>query len=342
MIGPNKEKPVLGITLGDAAGVGPEIVAKVIASGSLERYCQPIIIGDVRVLELGMKIAKVNFPFTIVEKIEDVNIKGIVVLNQKDLNPEKIKIGEVNFECGKAAGNALIAAVNLYLEGKIDGFCFAPLNKAALKMGGHIFESEQMLFAHHFNWTEPFGEVNVLDNLWTTRVTSHIPIKEISNKLTVENIMRAIKLATKTLSRAGIENPRLGIAALNPHAGENGLCGTEELEIIIPAMEKAQTEKINISGPYPADILFIKAFNGEFDAVVTMYHDQGQIALKLKGFDFGITVAAGLPAPIVTAAHGTAFDIAGKGIAKTCAFENAVKMAARIACCDKKSLKAAK
>lgn len=333
-----EEKLVLGITLGDAAGVGPEIVAKVIAQGTLQSYCRPVIIGDARVLKMGMTIAKVDFPFTIIDRIEDADFGRISILDQKDIDPEEIKIGDVNPICGLSMGNALILAVRLYKAGKIDGFCFAPLNKAALKLGGHNFESEQMLFAHHFNWTEPFGEVNVLDDVWTTRVTSHIPVKEISNKLTVENIMRAIKLADKTLKRAGIEKPRLGIAALNPHGGEHGLCGTEEIDVIVPAMEQARQENINVIGPYPADILFIKAFDGEFDAAVTMYHDQGQIALKLKGFDFGITVAAGLPAPIVTPAHGTAYDIAGKGIAKITAFENAVKMAARIALCDKKAL----
>lgn len=329
------EKPVLGITLGDAAGVGPEIVAKVVAKGFLEEYCRPIIIGDVRVLEMGMKIANVTFPYTVIETIEAADWQHIPVLDLKDVNPEEIKIGEINPVSGKAMGDALILSIKLYKEGKIDGFCFAPLNKGALKMGGHHFESEQMLFAHYFNWTDPFGEVNVLDDVWTTRVTSHIPVKDISCHLTVENIMRAIRLADTTLKRAGIDNARLGIAALNPHAGEHGMCGTEEIDVIVPAMKQAQQENINVVGPFPADILFIKAFNGEFDAAVTMYHDQGQIALKLRGFDFGITVAAGFPAPIVTPAHGTAYDIAGKGIAKITAFENAVKMAARIALCDK-------
>ncbi|MGE4283949.1 MAG: 4-hydroxythreonine-4-phosphate dehydrogenase PdxA [Clostridia bacterium] len=333
------DKPVLGILLGDAAGVGPEIVAKVAAKGVLEDHCCPLIIGDLRVLQAGMKIAGVSFSYNVIAEVEEADwSKGIHVLDQKNLNPEDIKIGQVNASCGKASGDMLIAAINLYKRGKIDGFCFASLNKAALKLGGYNFESEHMLFAHHFDWTEPFGEVNVLDDLWTSRVTSHIPIKQISDKLTVENIMRAIRLADRTLKRAGIENARLGIAALNPHGGENGMCGTEEIDAITPAMEQARRENINVIGPYPADILFIKAFNGDFDAAVTMYHDQGQIAMKLKGFEFGITIAAGFPAPIVTASHGTAYDIAGKGIAKTGAFENAVKMAARIALCDRNTL----
>ncbi|MEW9094264.1 MAG: 4-hydroxythreonine-4-phosphate dehydrogenase PdxA [Clostridiaceae bacterium] len=332
------EKPILGILLGDAAGIGPEIVAKVAAKGVLEEYCYPIIIGDVRVLEMGMDIAKVNFPYKIVENVDNLDFsQGIMVFDQKNLNSEEVKLGEVDSYVGKVTGDMLITAINLYKEGKIEGFCFAPLNKGAMKKGGHTFESEQMLFAHYFNWTGPFGEMNVLGDLWTSRVTSHIPIKEISNKLTSESIFRAVRLADKTLKRAGLGNARIAVAALNPHAGENGLCGREEIDIIEPIIEEAKKQGINIVGMYPADILFVKAFDGDFDAVVTMYHDQGQIAMKLKGFDQGITVAAGFPAPIVTAAHGTAFDIVGKGIAKTTAFENAIKMTARIAQCDRRN-----
>jgi 4-phospho-D-threonate 3-dehydrogenase / 4-phospho-D-erythronate 3-dehydrogenase len=331
------DKPVLAILLGDAAGVGPEIVAKVAAKGFLNEYCYPVIIGDVRVLQMAMRIAQVDFPYTLIEEIDEANWeKGIPVLDQKNINPEEIKAGQLSPICGKASGDMLIKAIELYKSNKIDGFCFAPLNKASMKKGGHLFESEQYLFAHYFNWSEPFGEVNVLDNLWTSRVTSHIPIKEVSNHLNVDSIFSAVKLVDKTLRRAGVENPRISIAALNPHAGEDGLCGREEIDVILPAIEESSKNGINLAGPYPADILFIKAFNGDFDAAVTMYHDQGQIALKLKGFDYGITIAAGFPAPIVTAAHGTAYDIAGKGIAKTTAFENAVKMAARIAANDRK------
>lgn len=331
-------KPVLGILLGDAAGVGPELVAKVAANGTLQEHCNPIIIGDERVLKMGMDFAGVDFTYEVVNNVEDIYWdNNIVVLDQKNLDPNGINIGEVNVECGKVAGEMLLTAIQLFKDGKIDGFSFAPLNKAGLKMAGYNFESEHHLFAHHFNWTEPFGEVNVLDDLWTSRVTSHIPIKEVSDNLTVNSIMRAIKLADKTLKRAGIENARLGIGALNPHCGENGMCGREEIDVIMPAMEEAKKLGINVQGPYPPDILFIKAFNGEFNAAVTMYHDQGQIAMKLKGFEFGITIAAGLPAPIVTCAHGTAYDIAGKGIVKTSAFENAIKMTSRIALCDKKN-----
>lgn len=336
----NLEKPILGIIIGDATGVGPDIVAKVAAKGFFQKYCLPIIIGDQRVLQMGMKNSNVDFPYEVYEDIEEVKWNDkIPVLDQKNLDPSKIKQGELSVYSGKVSGELLITAVNLFKKGKIDGFVFAPLNKAALRMGGHDFESEQMLFAHYFDWSEPFGEMNVLGDLWTSRVTSHIPIKEVSHKLTKESILKAITLASRTLKRVGKEDARIAVAALNPHAGENGLCGREEVDVIIPAIKEADSKGINVTGPYPSDILFNKAFKGDFDAVVTMYHDQGQIAMKLKGFEQGITVAAGFPAPIVTPAHGTAYDIAGKGVAKTTAFENAVKMAARMALCDKKHSK---
>jgi len=331
-----KQKPVIGIVVGDATGIGPEIVAKVAAKNFYQKYCLPIIIGDLRVLKLGMKNAGVNFLYAVFEDIDEVTWdKGIPVLDQKNLDPSKIEQGKISAYSGKATGELLITAINLFKMGKIDGFTFAPLNKAALRLGGHDFESEQMLFAYYFECDGPYGEMNVLDNVWTSRVTSHIPLKDVSSKLTKESILKAIILADKTLKRINISNPRIAIAALNPHAGENGLCGTEEIDVIIPAIKEASKNGINVSGPFPSDILFCKVFNGEFDVAVTMYHDQGQIAMKLKGFEQGVTVAAGFPAPIATCSHGTAYDIVGKGIAKTTAFENAIKMTAKMAIFDK-------
>lgn len=325
-------KPILGIILGDAAGVGPEIISKLAATGFYKEYCRPVILGDVRVLERGAKVCGLNIPVQIISKVEEATWEdGIPVLDQKDLDPEKVEFGKISVDSGKACLNLLELAIDLYKSEEIHGFCFGPLNKAAMIQAGCKLESEHHYMAHLFNHTAPFGEINVLGNLWTTRTTSHIPISKVSDNLSVNTIMRAITLANTTLKNSGIAKPRLGIAALNPHNGEGGKCGREEIDIIAPAVEKAVAEGIDAKGPFPSDILFIKAFNGEFDGVVTMYHDQGQIALKLKGFDQGITIAGGLPAPIVTCAHGTAYDIAGKGIVKTSAFENAVKMASKMA-----------
>ncbi len=326
------KKPILGILLGDGAGVGPEIVAKCAADHFFDGYCRPIIIGDARIFDRALGLIGRTVATQKIERVQEATWQdGIPLLDMANLEPADAKPGQLSQKSGKACLEMLVLAVELYNAGAIEGFCFAPLNKAGMKEAGCPFESEHHLLAHQFNHTEPFGEINVVGDLWTTRTTSHIPIKEVSQNLTVDKILRAIKLCNVSLKNSGIEKPRLALAALNPHCGENGLCGREEIEVITPAIAKAREMGIDASGPYPSDITFIKAFNGDFDGVVTMYHDQGQIALKLKGFDQGITIAGGLPAPIVTCAHGTAYDIAGKGIVKTSAFENAVKMASRMA-----------
>ena len=325
-------KPIIGLIIGDAAGVGPEIISKLAARKFYDDYCRPIVLGDARILQMGATAAGVTVPMQVISKVEEATWEnGIPVLDQKNMDPAKITYGELNVESGKMCLDLLELAVRLYQEKKIHGFCFGPFNKSAMIQAGCTFESEHHFLAHLFGHTGPFGEINVLEDLWTTRTTSHIPIKEVSANLTVNSIMRAIRLAYTTLKAAGIEKPRLGLAALNPHAGEHGKCGREEIDVITPAIEEACKMGIDVTGPYSSDILFIKAFDGDFDGVVTMYHDQGQIALKLRGFDQGITIAGGLPAPIVTCAHGTAYDIAGKGVVKTSAFENAVKMASRMA-----------
>ena len=325
-------KPVLGIMLGDAAGVGPEIVAKIAASGFLTEQCDPIIIGDLRVLERALKVTGGEVRLQVIDSVDDADwTKGIPVLDRKNLDPEKVPFGTQTTESGAACLDMLDMGIDLYQKGKIEGFCFAPLNKAGMKAAGCHYESEHHYMAHLLNHTDPFGEINVCENVWTTRTTSHIPISEVSNNLTLESIGRAIRLSNYTLKNAGIEKPRIAVAALNPHAGENGTCGREEIDVITPAIEAARENGIDANGPFPSDILFIKAFRGDYDGVVTMYHDQGQIALKLRGFDQGITIAGGFKPPIVTCGHGTAYDIAGKNIVKTSAFENAVKMAVRMA-----------
>lgn len=322
----------MGILLGDAAGVGPEIVAKLAVANFFTDYCNPIVIGDVRVLNRAFSYIGLSASIQVVESVEGIDwTEGLPVLDQKNIDPSLVPVGQMNKHAGKACLEMLEKAIELYKDKKIEGFCFAPLNKAGMKEAGCKFESEHHFMADLFQFTEPFGEINVVGDLWTTRTTSHIPISEVSRNLTKESILRAVRLANSSLLASGIEKPRLALAALNPHCGESGLCGREEIDVIQPAIREAQAMGIDATGPYPSDITFIKAFRGDFDGVVTMYHDQGQIALKLKGFDEGITIAGGLPAPIVTCAHGTAYDIAGKGIVKTQAFENAVKMASRMA-----------
>ena len=253
------------------------------------------------------------------------------MLDLKDQDPEKVVYGEANEYCGASDLLQLDTAIDLCKAGKIEGFVFGPFHKGAMKMAGLHDESEHTYLAHAFNLTTPFCEVNMMDDLMTVRTTSHIPISEVSANITEQNLREAIELAEITGESFG-HKPRIAVAALNPHCGEFGLCGREEVDVIQPTIEKVVKETgWNVTGPYSADTLFISALAGDFDVVVTMYHDQGQIALKLVGFQRCITVAGGQPYPIATCAHGTAFDKVGKGTATTDSFERAVKAVSRMA-----------
>lgn len=330
------EKPVLAVTLGDIAGIGPEIVAKSAASGFLEKFAKPVIVGDERVFRIGLKSAGLDFDYKVADSIEKaVESDGLVLLDTHSADVDGLELGKISAANGKEEGDNLVFCIECCKKGLIEGFCFAPLNKAALKYGGYEYPSEHELFADIYGIKECFGEMNVLEGLWNIRVTSHIPLCEVSRNITVPNIVNTVRLGYTTLKRAGHADPKMAIAALNPHAGESGTCGREEVETIIPAVESLRKEGKKIFGPFPSDTLFLRAFAGEFNAVVTMYHDQGQIAIKLKGFDHCVTVSAGLPNAITTPAHGTAYDIAGKGTCRTSAFEDAYRLAARMALTDR-------
>lgn len=333
-------KPILGILMGDSAGVGPELVAKLAVSGFYAEHCRPVIIGDVRIFENALNFIGGEAAHYVISDMAEADwTKGIPVLDQNDQDPAELKLGQQNEMCGKAVNKMLDLAIDMCKEGKIEGFCFAPFNKQGMKDAGCPYESEHHVMAHAFGVADkPFGEINVAAGMWTTRTTSHIPISEVSANLTSEKILRAITLCNYTLKMAGFEQPRIGVAALNPHGGEGGKCGREEIDVIMPAIEMAQAQGMNAMGPDPSDILFINAFQKKkYDGVVTMFHDQGQIALKLIGFEGGITIAGGQPYPIVTCGHGTAYDIAGKNIVSPASFENAVKMAAQMAVNNKKA-----
>ena len=320
------EKPIVGVLLGDAAGIGPEIIAKLLSQKKIQQYCKPIIIGDSKLLEQGFEITGERAEYTLISDVKEVDwSKAVPVLDIGYTDLSQVVMGEVSIECGKSCLKQIETAVDLYKKGKIEGISYGPFNKGAMKLGGNKEESELKLYEVLFEEKGTVGEINMVDDVWTTRVTSHIPIKDVSANLNSNSIYNAIRLAYSTLKMVGKEEPRIAVAALNPHAGENGLCGREELDVIAPAVIKAKEEGMNVSGPFSADILFIKAFNHDFDGVVTMFHDQGQIALKLKGFERGVTIGGGLSCPTATCAHGTAFDIAGKNLANTTPMENAIK-----------------
>ena len=326
------ELPILGVLLGNSAGVGPELVAKLAVSNYYADYCRPVIIGDLRMFEHGLKVVGGDVPHYVISDLSECDWeRGYPVLDLKDQDPEQVVYGEANAYCGASDLLQLDTAIELCKAGKIEGFVFGPFHKGAMKMAGLHDESEHTYLAHAFNLTTPFCEVNMMDDLMTVRTTSHIPISDVSANITEENLREAIELGEITGGSFG-HKPRIAVAALNPHCGEVGLCGREEVDVIKPTIEKVVKETgWNVSGPYSADTLFISALAGAFDVVVTMYHDQGQIALKLVGFQRCITVAGGQPYPIATCAHGTAFDKVGKATATTDSFERAVKAVSRMA-----------
>jgi 4-hydroxythreonine-4-phosphate dehydrogenase len=335
--------PRIGFMLGDVTGIGPEIAAKLLATGKPAACAQTIIIGDRRVLELGMRNANVKFAYSVCNNIDEIQWprKDYPLIDLGDTDPAQYPQGVSSDEAGKLAGDTLKFMIDLAIAGKLDGISFAPLNKGAMNRGGWKFNDEHQMFASLLKHSGFFGEMNVIDQFSTFRVTSHVALREAVNMITPERITAAVNLANDTLRAAGKANPRIGVAALNPHNGENGLFGDEEIRIIRPTIDKLKSGGIDCTGPISSDAIFLQALKGKFDGVVMMYHDQGQIATKLLGFNKGVTVTAGLPSVFTTPAHGTAYDIVGKGIADVGAIEHAFTLAARMAAGRKAAAKAA-
>ena len=328
-----EKKPTLGILLGDSSGIGPEIVAKLVGRPEIYESANVLIVGDYRVFRMGQKVAGLSHPVTLIDKIDSLRseIGRPVFYDYPTISDEEVTPGKVNPKSGKAVIDTLSFTLDLALDKKIDGFIFAPFNKEAMILGGLPYHSELDFFKHKFNRPNIPGECSVLDDLWTTRVTSHIGISQVSALITREKVYNTICFMDSVLRTFGIEKPWLAVSALNPHAGEGGMFGSEEKEAISPAIEMAKADGIRAEGPFPADTIFLRIKKGNYNAVVSMYHDQGQIATKLLGFDRGVTVHGGLPVAIATPAHGSAFDIAGRGKANPEGITRAFMIACRLA-----------
>jgi 4-hydroxythreonine-4-phosphate dehydrogenase len=325
--------PVLGLMLGDVTGIGPEISVKLLASGMPHSVARVVVIGDARVFESGCRDAGIRLAFKTFDNIDAIEFNGdaIPLIDLANVDPAKYPRGVSSDESGRLCGDTLKHMIELADAGKIDGICFAPLNKGAMNRGGWKYPDEHQMFAALTRHQGFFGEMNVIKEFSTFRVTSHIALKEAVKLITPERITAAIRLADQSLRAAGIAQPRIGVAALNPHCGENGLFGDEEITVIRPTVDAVRASGVNCTDPISSDVIFLKALKSEFDGVVMMYHDQGQIATKLLGFNKGVTVTAGMKTVFTTPAHGTAYDIAGKGVADTGALEQALRIAARMA-----------
>ena len=325
----DQNKINIAILLGDPSGIGPELVSKLL-SENITNKANIVVIGEKKVLESGDKITNFSNNLKIVNDFDEINFQNG---NKFFLDITKGKNHDYKLsECSKEAGESVLSALNLALElaqeSKIHAINFAPFNKTSLKLGGNKYSDELHLMAKKLNVDNFFCEFNVIDNFWTARVTSHIPIKEVSNHIKKENILKPIKLINEAMKLNGIKSPRVAVQALNPHAE----FGTEEKDEIIPAIEEAKKIGINADGPLPCDTSFITAYkNKNHDCIVGMYHDALQSGLKAFGFDRGVTVQGGLPLPITTPAHGTAFDIAGKNQANLEPTLNSFKIALTMA-----------
>jgi 4-hydroxythreonine-4-phosphate dehydrogenase len=314
--------PKIALLLGDPAGVGPELVAKLLADPA-SRQADITIVGDRRELEAGMTVAGTR------TVVGEAVAPGLARLVDHRFTGD-LRRGTESVESGRYIFETLKIALDLARKGEVDALCFGPLNKTSLHLAGMTHEDELRWFAAELGFHGPTSELNVLDELWTSRVTSHVPMKDVAGLLTAEKIAGAVTLLAGALQAAGKGHPRIAVCGLNPHAGDNGNFGREEIDIIAPGVALAKSDSYAVTGPFPADTVFVRARAGEFDAVVTMYHDQGQIAMKLMGFDRGVTVEGGLPLPVTTPAHGTAFDIVGQNKANPGAMRNAFLIACRM------------
>ena len=324
--------PVIGITMGDAAGVGPEIIVKSFANASLYGMARAVVIGDARRLKTANELLGLNVQVRSIPTMSEARFEqGVIDCIDLPLIPADLPFGKLSAVAGDAAFRFIDKAVELAKAGQIDAICTAPLNKEALHAGGHKFPGHTEMLAH-LTGVDEVSMMLVAPNLRVIHVTTHIGLLDAIRKIEPGLVERTIQRGHDTLRKAKIENPRIAVCGINPHAGEGGLFGYgEEEEKIIPAVQKLQAKGMNIEGPLPADTLFFRAGRGDFDLVVAMYHDQGHGPVKVFGLEAGVNISVGLPVIRTSVDHGTAFDIAGKGVADERSMIEALRQAVQLA-----------
>ena len=323
--------PIIGISIGDAAGIGPEVVNKSLQHDEILKVCRLLIIGDARVFA-HPKFATYHPTMHVIDRLptNTGELKEITLLDMRNLDAKKIEVGKVSQVTGRAAVEYVIKATELAMKKKIDAVATAPLNKEAIHLAGYHYIGHTEILAD-LTKTADCTTMLATPGLRVTHVTRHIAFREIAAHITKENVLDTIKITHTGMRDLGYENPRLAVAGLNPHNGENGLLGREEIDEIAPAVQAARQQHIEVHGPIPADSVFFQTIRGDYDVVVTLYHDQGHIAVKTHGFEQSITITLGLPIIRTSADHGTAFDIAGQGIANEASMVAAILEAANIA-----------
>ena len=327
-------KPRVGLLLGDPSGIGPELVAKALADEDRDRSIELIVIGDERILQRNSNALGLRLDLQVRNTISDFDFSAPAIpflrAPVNEINLANLPVGAANEIGGRHTMEVLSFALDLAVAGQIDAVAYAPMNKKAMNLAGWKYRDGIDFCTSYLNYDGPFSELNVLEGLWVARVTSHVPMKRVSELLTSKRVGSIIALLNTTLVANGIEAPRIAVAGYNPHCGEGGLCGSEEIDAIIPAIGQATAAGLDVVGPISADIVYVEARKKNFDGIVTMYHDQCQIANKLLEFERGIAIHGGSPVPTVTTGHGTAYDIVGKGLANPKALKRAIAVAANI------------
>ena len=325
-------KPVLGITMGDAAGIGPEVIVKALADKRIYELAHPIVIGDKKIMQRALDIVKSDLQLRTVQDINNLQSEfGYIDLIDLNNLPADLPFAKVDARAGKAAYEYIESAVDLTLKNKIHAIVTAPLNKEALHAGGKNFPGHTEILAH-LSKTDDFSMMLTSEKLNVIHVTTHVSIRQACDLIKKERVLTVIELAEEYSKMLGFAEPRIAVAGFNPHAGENGLFGDEDEKEIVPAVKEAQARGMNVVGPLPPDTVFHRAANlDEFDIVVVMYHDQGHIPIKLLGFDTGVNVTVGLPFIRTSVDHGTAFPIAGQGIADSRSMTEALYLGAKMA-----------
>jgi len=315
----------IGITMGDPSGVGPEITLKAVVQNK-KLLNRVVIFGSYQIIDYYRKILRITYPVHVIESIADFKENFINVVNVVNLSVEQIEIGKVGSIAGDAAFQYIETAIKLSMAKEISAIVTAPLNKEALHLGGHPFDGHTEIFAT-LTKTKKYTMMLWSSKLSVVHVSTHVPLRKACDLVKAARVKECIDLAYDAMRLLGIDNPRIAVAGLNPHSGEAGLFGDEDEKEIKPAVIEKNKEGINVSGPIPPDTVFLKAVNNEFDIVVAMYHDQGHIPMKLLAFDEGVNVTLGLPIIRTSVDHGTAFDIAGKGIANETSMIAAIQLA---------------
>jgi 4-hydroxythreonine-4-phosphate dehydrogenase len=337
-----KYLPVLAITMGDPAGIGPEIAAKVFVMPEIYKQCRPLLTGNAQIMRSALGLFKFNMIINPVTSVQNAAFQygTIDVFDLPVEDPDLIEFGKISARSGDIAFRSVKKAIELALSGEVDATVTNPINKGAINAAGHHFSGHTEIYAHYTK-SNKYAMLLADEKIKVIHVSTHVSLRKACDLVKKERILETIRLLNDGLKMIGFEKPRIGVAGLNPHAGDGGLFGDEEILEIVPAVESAKAEGIIAEGPIPPDTLFALAYGGHFDGCVAMYHDQGHIPFKLTGFKWdeesksmksvrGVNITLGLPIIRTSVDHGTAFEIAGKGIASPDALVYAIEYALKL------------